>query len=52
MNARQELAFGNLLAAWRRREEARSLDIRTLAEARSDLDQARMQMRSTVTGLR
>jgi len=48
MTAQQTNAFGHLLAAWRRREEARSTDLRDLADARFALDGARDQMRSTM----
>jgi len=44
MNALQTTAFGQLLSAWRRRDDARhSGDVRQLGEARMDLDRARAQ---------
>lgn len=47
MNAPQNLAFQNLLAAWSRREDARTEgDIATLASARATLEHARAQMRA------
>jgi hypothetical protein len=49
MNALQNHAFGQLLSAWNRREDARSADIRRLAEARHALDGARADMRSTMS---
>ena len=53
MNGLQNHAFGQLLAAWRRREDARnSHDLQQLAEARFALDNARAQMRSTLSSLR
>lgn len=53
MNGRQNFAFGQLLAAWHRREDARSThDIQQLANARFALDSARAQMRSTLSSLR
>lgn len=53
MNGLQNHAFGQLLAAWRRREDARSShDLQQLAEARFALDNARAQMRSTLSSLR
>jgi len=49
MNGSQNHAFGQLLAAWRRREDARSsTEIRQLAEARFALDNARAAMRSSL----
>ena len=52
MNALQNHAFGRLLTAWSRREEARSADLRQLAEARHALDGARNDMRSTISSIR
>ena len=53
MNALQNHAFGQLLAAWNRREQARSAgDLRHLGDARIELDRARADMRSALTGLR
>lgn len=53
MNGLQNHAFGQLLSAWRRREDARSChDIQQLAEARFALDSARAQMRSSLSNLR
>ncbi len=48
MNATQDRAFSQLLAAWRRREEARSADIRQLADAHFALDGAREQMQHSM----
>jgi hypothetical protein len=48
MNGLQNLAFGQLLAAWIRRDDARhSGNFRQLGEARMALDDARNHMRST-----
>lgn len=48
MNGLQNIAFGNLLAAWVRRDDARqSRSLPRLADARFELDDARTQMRST-----
>jgi len=53
MNGMQNIAFGNLLAAWARRDDARrSRDIRQLAEARFELESARSDMRSSLSALR
>jgi hypothetical protein len=53
MNALQHHAFTQLLAAWRRRDDARRHgDIRELADARLHLDAARAQSRSTLDPLR
>ena len=53
MNGRQHHAFGQLLASWHRREDARaSHDIQQLAEARFALDSARAQMRSSLSQMR
>jgi hypothetical protein len=48
VNAHQEHAFSNLLAAWRRREDARAVSIHQLAEARAELDRARDEMWSSM----
>ena len=48
MNGLQNLAFGQLLAAWIRRDDARhSGNFRQLGESRMALDDARNHMRST-----
>lgn len=53
MNALQTHAFNQLLAAWRRRDDARrGSDVRELADARVRLDAARSQMRATVDSVR
>jgi hypothetical protein len=52
MNALQNHAFGQLLAAWHRREDARSAELRQLADARFALDCARAHMRSTISSIR
>jgi hypothetical protein len=53
MNGLQNIAFGNLLAAWIRRDDARrSRNLPELADARFELDGARTQMRSTFTSPR
>jgi hypothetical protein len=53
MNAPQHHAFTQLLAAWRRRDDARRHgDIRELADARFHLEAARAQSRSTLESLR
>ena len=52
MNALQNRAFGQLLVAWNRREDARHAEIRHLAEARWALEGARAQMRSTISSIR
>jgi len=53
MNTSQNSAFSHLLAAWRRREDARAAgDIRRLSDAHSDLAGARADMQSTLSGLR
>jgi hypothetical protein len=53
MNGLQNVAFGNLLAAWVRRDDARrSRDLPRLADARLELDDARNQMVSTFVSAR
>mgnify|MGYP001813876816 CR=1 FL=1 len=53
MTAHQNSAFQQLLAAWRRREDARSTGSLTeLADARTALDSARNDMHGTLSGLR
>jgi hypothetical protein len=52
MNAPQNHAFGQLLSAWNRHEDARHSDLRQLAEARFALDGARAQMRSVISSIR
>jgi len=53
MNTSQNFAFSHLLAAWRRREDARANgDLRRLSDAHSELVGARADMRSTLSGLR
>ncbi|MFZ9018515.1 MAG: hypothetical protein ACO4AY_11095 [Ilumatobacteraceae bacterium] len=53
MNALQHHAFSQLLAAWRRRDDARRRDdIGELADARIRLDSARAQMRATLDHVR
>ena len=53
MNALQTTAFGQLLSAWRRRDDARhSDDVRQLGEARMDLERARAHMRSAMVSPR
>ena len=53
MNATQNHAFNELLAAWRRREDARrSGDIRSLGDARVELDRRRADMRSILDATR
>ena len=52
MNALQNHAFGQLLTAWHRREDARYADVRQLAAARLALDGARAHMRSTISSIR
>ncbi len=53
MNGPQIHAFGQLLAAWRRREDARTNnEIQQLAEARFALDNARAAMRSSLGSIR
>ena len=48
VNAQQTLAFRDLLAAWNRREDARSQNnFRALASARADLEDARAKMHLT-----
>ena len=50
MNAQQTLAFRELLAAWNRREDARSQsNFRALASARADLEDARTKLHLTLT---
>lgn len=52
MNALQTHAFTQLLASWRRREDARqNADVRELANARFELDVARAQMRTNLRNL-
>jgi hypothetical protein len=49
MNASQTLAFHRLLAAWNRREDARSAgDLAALGSARLDLEAQRANMRATL----
>jgi hypothetical protein len=53
MDAPQYQAFTQLLAAWRRRDDARRHgDIRELADARLRLDAVRAQARSMLDPLR
>jgi hypothetical protein len=53
MNAQQNFAFNQLVRAWNRREAARLAgDLRSLSDARTGLDAARVQMRSTLGGFR
>lgn len=53
MNALQQHAFTQLLAAWRRRDDARRHDdIRELAEAHHHLDAVRASSRSLLDQLR
>lgn len=53
MNALQHHAFNQLLAAWRRREDARQHGtLRDLADARVQLDSSRAAMRSTLEQVR
>ena len=53
MNALQNHAFGHLLAAWARREEARNArNLRQLSDARFKLESARSDMRSSLSALR
>ncbi len=53
MNALQNHAFSELLAAWRRREDARLTgDIRSLGAARLELDRRRVEMRSALDATR
>lgn len=48
MNPLQNHAFTQLLAAWRRREDARHTgDVRDLAVARHELDRRRVEMRDS-----
>ena len=50
MNALQHQAFGELLVAWHRREDARATNnFRDLANARFALESARDTMRSTLS---
>jgi len=45
----QNNAFSELLAAWRRREDARlSGDIRSLGDARLELDRRRIEMHASL----
>lgn len=49
VNAQQTLAFRELLAAWNRREDARSQsNFRALASARADLEDARTKLHLTL----
>ena len=49
----QNNAFSELLAAWRRREDARlSGDIRSLGNARLDLDRRRVEMHTALSSTR
>ena len=49
MNGLQTYAFGQLIAAWIRRDDARRAgDTRQLADARFELDGARSDMRSSL----
>lgn len=49
MTAHQNLAFNQLLSAWRQREEARSTaTIANLSSARASLDAARTNMSATL----
>ncbi len=53
MTALENHAFTELLAAWRRREDARmSGDIRSLGDARLELDRRRVEMHSTLNATR
>jgi hypothetical protein len=53
MTTHQDFAFQRLLAAWRRREDARSTGNHTdLANARTALDSARNDMHASLSGLR
>lgn len=53
MNGLQNIAFGNLLAAWVRRDDARqSGNLRRLSDARIELDDARNHMRTTFFNIR
>ncbi len=53
MNAQQNFAFNQLVRAWNRREAARLAgDIRSLSDARLDLDVKRVEMRATLGGMR
>lgn len=53
MTAHQNFAFQQLLATWRRREDARSAgDLTALANARTALDTARNDLHATLSGLR
>lgn len=53
MTTHQNFAFQQLLAAWRRREDARSTgNLADLADARVSLESARNDMHSTLSGLR
>jgi hypothetical protein len=53
VNAQQTLAFHQLLSVWNRREDARSAgDLPALSTARAQLDEQRMHMRNTLTGIR
>lgn len=50
VNAQQTLAFRELLAAWNRREDARSQsNFSALASARADLEDARTKLHLTLT---
>lgn len=49
MKASQDQALGQLLAAWKRREDARSArDFSQLADAHFELDGARDRMRTSM----
>ncbi len=53
MTTHQNFAFHRLLAAWRRREDARSTgSLSDLANARTALDSARNDMHGSLSGLR
>jgi hypothetical protein len=53
MNAQQNFAFNQLVRAWNRREAARLTgDIRSLSDARTDLDHKRVEMRASLSGMR
>ncbi|MFW2332803.1 hypothetical protein [Ilumatobacter sp.] len=53
MTTHQNFAFQRLLAAWRRREDARSTgSLSDLANARTALDSARNDMHGSLSGLR
>ena len=53
MNALQNSAFGQRIAAWRRRDDVRHIqDVRQPAEARFAVDGSRSQARSSMVGPR